>query len=111
MTMIDLTDKAALEVKRLIEKEGKPTLGLRLGVGGGGCSGLSYTLNLDDTAGVTDFDKVLEVKGVKVIVDQKSLLYLSGMVLDYEGNLMGGGFKFNNPNAKRSCGCGSSFST
>lgn len=107
--MITLTEAAAQEVKRLIEKEQKPNLGLRVGVKGGGCSGLSYVLALDE-ATPKQYDTVFEQEGVKVLIDAKSQLYLDGTTIDYKTNLMGGGFEFNNPNAKKSCGCGSSFS-
>ena len=106
--MITLTPTALQEVKRLIEKEEKSNLGLRLGVKGGGCSGLSYVLGFDTDKG--QFDQEFEHDGVKVLIDAKSLLYLDGVEVDYKDGLMDAGFAFNNPNAKRSCGCGSSFS-
>ncbi|MBI5867878.1 MAG: iron-sulfur cluster assembly accessory protein [candidate division Zixibacteria bacterium] len=105
---IELTDKAAAEVLRLIEAEKLTGHFLRVGVQGGGCSGLQYSLNFETE---TDkFDKVYDIKGVKVVVDLKSALYLQGTTLDFVQSLTGGGFKFINPNASRSCGCGSSFS-
>jgi iron-sulfur cluster assembly protein len=107
--MITLTPSATQEVKRLIEKEQKPNLGLRVGVKGGGCSGLSYVLALDE-ATPKQYDSVFEQDGIKVLVDAKSHLYLDGMTIDYKTYLMGGGFEFQNPNAKKSCGCGTSFS-
>ena len=107
--MITLTQAAAEEVKRLIEKEQKPNLGLRLGVKGGGCSGMSYVLALDEAV-PKQYDSVFEQEGIKVLVDAKSQLYLDGTTVDYKNSLMGGGFEFNNPNAKKSCGCGTSFS-
>ena len=106
--MITLTSTAAQEVKRLMEKEQKPNLGLRLGVKGGGCSGMSYVLALDE-ATPKQYDTLFEQEGIKVLVDAKSHLYLDGTTIDYKTNLMGGGFEFNNPNAKKSCGCGTSF--
>ena len=106
--MITLTPSAAQEVKRLIEKEQKPNLGLRLSIKGGGCSGMSYVLAIDE-ATPKQYDEVFEQDGVKVLVDAKSHLYLNGLTVDYKNSLMGGGFEFNNPNAKKSCGCGSSF--
>ena len=106
--MITVTEKAVKEVKRLIEKQNAPNMYLRLGVEAGGCSGLNYLMSLDQK--VTDQDKVYDFEGVKVVVDIRSLLYLMGMTLDYTGDLLGGGFKFVNPNAKKSCGCGHSFS-
>ena len=107
---ITLTDPAIQEVKRLIDKEQKPNLGLRIGVKGGGCSGLSYVMAVDE-ATPKQFDTVFEQGGVKIIIDAKSQLYLDGMTVDYQGNVMGGGFQFNNPLAKKSCGCGHSFTT
>jgi iron-sulfur cluster assembly protein len=106
--MITLTPSAAQEVKRLMEQERKPNLGLRLGVKGGGCSGLSYVLALEEAA-PKPYDTVFEQEGVTVLVDAKSHLYLDGTTIDYKNGLMGGGFEFLNPNAKKSCGCGSSF--
>ena len=81
---------------------------LRLGVESGGCSGMSYSMAFDSNK--TDFDREFEFDGLKVIVDFKALRPLAGTILDYQGGLLGGGFQFKNPNAKRSCGCGSSFS-
>ncbi len=108
--MISVTPSAAEEVKRLIAKEQKPDLGLRIGVKGGGCSGFSYVLQLDE-ANPKQYDQVFEQHGVKILVDAKSHLYLDGTTIDYKTNgLLGGGFEFQNPNAKKSCGCGSSFS-
>ena len=106
--MITLTPTAAQQVRQLIEKEQKPNLGLRLGVKGGGCSGMSYVLALDE-ATPKQYDTLFEQEGIKVLVDAKSHLYLDGTTIDYKTNLMGGGFEFINPNAKKSCGCGSSF--
>ncbi len=107
--MITLTGTATQEAKRLIEKEQKPNIGLRIGVKGGGCSGMSYVLTLDE-ATPKQYDTVFEQDGIKILVDAKSHLYLDGMTIDYKTNLMGGGFEFNNPIAKKSCGCGHSFS-
>lgn len=107
--MITLTPSATQEVKRLIEKEQKPNLALRLGVKGGGCSGFSYQMLLDEAV-PKQYDTVFEQDGVKVLVDAKSHLYLDGTTIDFKSSLMGGGFEFNNPLAKKSCGCGSSFS-
>ena len=108
--MITLTSAASQEVKRLIEKERKPNLGLRLGVKGGGCSGMTYVLSLDE-ATPGQYDSVFEQDGVKVLVDAKSHLYLDGTTVDYKNALTGGGFEFSNPLAKKSCGCGTSFTT
>ncbi|MDP8245247.1 MAG: iron-sulfur cluster insertion protein ErpA [Candidatus Hinthialibacter antarcticus] len=107
--MITLTEKAASEVKRLIEAQSLPeATALRVGVRGGGCSGLSYSLNFD--AESKDNDRSFDCNGIKLVVDSKSFLYLSGTTLDYADGLNGSGFTFDNPNASQSCGCGSSFS-
>lgn len=106
--MIELTDSAANEVKRLLKQEEKEDWGLRVGVVGGGCSGLSYTLAFDEKPNSND--SVFEIEGVTVFVDPKSYLFLNGMTLDFSTELLTGGFKFVNPNASRSCSCGSSFS-
>ena len=105
--MITLTDKAASKVKEILTSENRETSALRLAVKGGGCSGFTYTLNFDENAGETD--QVFEDKGVKIFVDAKSFVFLSGTQLDYTDGLTGAGFTFKNPNATRSCGCGSSF--
>jgi iron-sulfur cluster assembly protein len=103
-----ITEKAAQQVRRLMAEGNIPeTHGLRLSVKGGGCSGLSYVLGFDERQ--TDKDKVLEIQGLRVFVDPKSLFYISGTILDFSDGLNGKGFVFNNPQAKRTCGCGSSF--
>jgi iron-sulfur cluster assembly protein len=105
---IALTEKAANEVARLKAANNIPAEhGLRLSVKGGGCSGLSYVLGFDERP--KDNDEVFDCLGVKVFVDPKSLFYLSGTVLDFSDGLNGKGFVFNNPQATRTCGCGSSF--
>jgi iron-sulfur cluster assembly protein len=106
--VITLTEAAIKEVKRLINVQGITEGGLRLGVKGGGCSGLSYTINFDEKIG--PHDQVYDFEGVKVIVDAKSAIYLQGTQLDYQKDLMSGAFKFVNPNANKTCGCGESFS-
>ncbi|NKE71462.1 HesB/IscA family protein [Candidatus Manganitrophus noduliformans] len=106
--VIALTPNAVAAVKEIIEKKNLGQVGLRVGVQGGGCSGLSYNLNFETEA--TPHDTSFEVDGLRVIVDQKSAIYLAGTTLDFSKELVGGGFKFLNPNAKRSCGCGESFS-
>lgn len=107
--MILLTERAAKEVKRIITEQHLPTgTVLRVGVKGGGCSGFSYTLGFDDK--ITETDQIAEIDDVKVACDPKSFLYLSGTQIDFEESLMGRGFKFGNPNAAKSCGCGESFS-
>lgn len=105
---IVLTERAAQEVFSIKEKNNIPaTHSLRLGVKGGGCSGLSYVLAFDDV--VKEKDLILEKHGVKIVVDQKSMFYLSGTTLDFSDGLNGRGFVFNNPQAAKTCGCGSSF--
>jgi iron-sulfur cluster assembly protein len=103
-----LTDSAIKHVKSLLERQNIPDHYLRIGVAGGGCSGLSYKLGTEAQPGPGD--KVLEFEGLKVLIDIKSSLYLAGMELDYSDDLMNAGFIFKNPNAKSSCGCGTSFS-
>lgn len=105
---IIITDKAVKEIKRIMD-ENKITqeFGLRVGVKGGGCSGLTYTLGFDPEN--RDGDSIIEQEGVKLFVDGKSLFYLSGTQLDFSDGLNGKGFIFNNPNATKSCGCGESF--
>lgn len=105
---ITLTEKAASEVRKIMEANKIPeTYGLRVGVKGGGCSGLSYSLGFDSEG--RENDKVLNIDGVRMFVDPKSLFYLSGTQLDFTDGLNGRGFVFNNPNATKTCGCGSSF--
>ena len=106
---IEITDQAIDEVRRRMDKEQIQAAGMRVGVKGGGCSGLSYNLSFESQTRTGD--KVFEREGVKLFCDLKSYIYLNGTVLDYDGGLMGKGFVFMNPNAKKSCGCGSSFST
>lgn len=108
-TTITLTDRAASELKTLIEENGKDGAALRVWVAGGGCSGLQYGMALDDAAPDAD-DSILEDRGVKIYVDAMSLRYMVGSVVDYVDDALGGGFKIENPNATKSCGCGSSFS-
>ncbi len=107
-SLVTLTEAAVVEVRRLMDVQDLTEGGLRLGVKGGGCSGLSYTINFDDKIG--EFDTVCEQDGVKILVDAKSAIYLEGMQLDYQKDLVSGGFKFINPNASKTCGCGESFS-
>ncbi len=108
--MITLTEKAVKEIKRLqtVDPEAQGAI-LRVMVVGGGCSGMSYKLGFEKNEPTAD-DKVFEQDGVKVIVDKKSFLYLSGTNLNFSDGLNGTGFTFENPNAKRTCGCGTSFS-
>jgi len=108
--MITLTDKAAAELQDLITSQEKQGSALRVWVAGGGCSGLSYGMALDDNA-PEDGDNVFEQNGVKIYVDSLSLNYMNGASVDYVDDVLGGGFKIENPNAVSSCGCGSSFKT
>lgn len=107
--VVHITERAAKKILALLAKEGvSPEVGgLRLGVQGGGCSGLSYAMRLDMQP--RDRDKIFVEFGARIFVDPKSLLYLNGTTLEYEETLMRQGFVFQNPNATRSCGCGSSF--
>jgi len=107
--MIHLTERAADKICELMAKEGVPpeSGGLRVGVQGGGCSGLTYAMRLETQA--RDRDKVFEEHGARLFVDPKSYLYLNNTTLDYHEDLMRQGFVFQNPQASRSCGCGSSF--
>jgi iron-sulfur cluster assembly protein len=106
--MIEITETAAQKIRTLMTKQGIDEGGLRVGVKGGGCSGLSYIFAWEREARFGD--EVFEgADGAKIFIDKKSLLYLNGTVLDYDTSLISRGFVFNNPNAKSTCGCGSSF--
>ena len=102
------TDNAANKVKELIEEEGNPALKLRVFVTGGGCSGLQYGMRLEPAANAED--TVVEFEGVSIIVDPQSVNMLTGVTVDFVDSMEGSGFKFENPNASNSCGCGKSFS-
>jgi len=106
--MIQISETAAQQIRALMAKQGLEEGGLRVGIKGGGCSGLSYTFSWEKQPRLGDetFDGP---SGSKIFVDKKSLLYLKGTVLDYDTSLLSKGFVFNNPNAKTTCGCGSSF--
>ncbi|MBX2912198.1 MAG: iron-sulfur cluster insertion protein ErpA [Cyclobacteriaceae bacterium] len=107
--MISVTEKAKNRIAELLKEEGRtPHHNVRVSVKGGGCSGLMYDLDFDDK--INPADQVFEDKGVKILVDKKSLLYLLGTTLDFSDGLNGKGFQFVNPNASRTCGCGESFS-
>ncbi|HEY1767095.1 MAG TPA: iron-sulfur cluster assembly accessory protein [Terracidiphilus sp.] len=108
---LQVTERAVKKIRSAMAKEGisPEEGGLRLGVLGGGCSGLSYSIKFDTRP--RERDRIYDFDGVRVFVDPKSFLYLHGMTLDYEETLMRQGFNFVNPNSKRSCGCGSSFSS
>jgi iron-sulfur cluster assembly protein len=106
--MITVTESAKEQAIKLMKEENLINPFIRVGVKGGGCSGLSYDLSFDDK--LNEGDQEFEDKGVKIVCDRKSFLYLLGTELDYSGGLNGKGFTFNNPNASRNCGCGESFS-
>jgi len=106
--MITVTESAKEQAIKLMKEENLINPFIRVGVKGGGCSGLSYDLSFDDK--LNEGDQEFEDKGVKIVCDRKSFLYLLGTELDYSGGLNGKGFTFNNPNASRTCGCGESFS-
>lgn len=105
---ITLTPNATAKVKEIMAQQNPVPAGLRVGVVGGGCSGFSYSMQFENSAGM--MDKVFEFDGLKVFVDATSVMYLNGCIVDYVETLEGAGFKFENPNVKSTCGCGSSFS-
>ncbi len=105
---ITLTANAVTKVKEIMVQQNPVPTGLRVGVVGGGCSGFSYSMQFENSAGM--MDKVFEFDGLKVYVDATSVMYLNGCIVDYVETLEGAGFKFENPNVKSTCGCGSSFS-
>ena len=105
---IELTPKAVEKVKEIIAQQDPKPVGLRVGVVGGGCSGFSYQMNFENQS--NGIDKTFDFDGLKVFIDQASLMYLNGTKIDYLEGLEGSGFKFENPNVKTTCGCGSSFS-
>ena len=104
--MIQISDKAIAQIQHLKKEDPQASL-LRISIEEGGCSGFSYKLDFDKQK--KEQDKIFKHKGIQVVVDSKSLLYLMGMILDFDGGLNGKGFVFSNPNAKKSCGCGFSF--
>tara|TARA_B100000959_G_C14856599_1_gene572435 strand:+ start:298 stop:651 length:354 start_codon:yes stop_codon:yes gene_type:complete len=105
---IVVTKKASIRIKGILNAEKKQGHGLRLSVIGGGCSGMNYNITFDDTQG--EFDKVYKSQGVKIYCDLQSWIYLKGTTIDFSDDILSGGFKINNPNASRTCGCGTSFS-
>jgi len=105
---ITLTPNAVAKVKEIMTQQNPVPAGLRVGVVGGGCSGFSYSMQFENSAGM--MDKVFDFDGLKVYVDATSVMYLNGCIVDYVETLEGAGFKFENPNVKSTCGCGSSFS-
>jgi iron-sulfur cluster assembly protein len=107
--MLTLTDIAAGKVKSILNERGVPDYGLRVFVAGGGCSGMQYGMALESEA--RDFDEIVQVSGVKLFVDPESAEFLHGATIDYEDNLMSGGFRIENPNALSTCRCGQSFRT
>ena len=106
--MISLTEGAARKIQALVADQGLADGGLRVKVVGGGCSGFSYSMSFENGAGL--MDKVFNMDGLNVYVDATSVMYLNGCIVDYVETLEGAGFKFENPNVKSTCGCGSSFS-
>jgi len=108
--MINVTETAAEKINELLAEEQKTDAALRVFVQGGGCSGFQYGLIIDDGGGDPESDQIFEVNGVRLFVDPISLRYLRGAEVDFVDNQMGGGFTIKNPNAKSTCGCGSSFS-
>ncbi|HTR68251.1 MAG TPA: iron-sulfur cluster assembly accessory protein [Terriglobales bacterium] len=105
---ISLTPNAVAKVKEIMAQQNPVPAGLRVGVVGGGCSGFSYSMQFENSPGM--MDKVFDMDGLKVYVDATSVMYLNGCRVDYVETLEGAGFKFDNPNVKSTCGCGSSFS-
>ncbi len=106
--MINLTPVATTKIKEIMSMQNPSPVALRIGVVGGGCSGFQYHMAFETQS--SEADNVLEFEGLKVVVDQMSSMYLDGVEVDYIESLEGAGFKFNNPNVKSTCGCGSSFS-
>jgi iron-sulfur cluster assembly accessory protein len=104
---ITLTSNAVAKVKEIMTQQNPVPAGLRVGVVGGGCSGFSYSMQFENGAGM--MDKTFDMDGLKVFVDATSVMYLNGCIVDYVETLEGAGFKFENPNVKSTCGCGSSF--
>jgi iron-sulfur cluster insertion protein len=108
--MISVTPLAAEKINELLAEEEKPGAGLRVFVQGGGCSGFQYGLMIEENGAAPDSDQTIESNGVKLYVDPISVRYLKGAEVDFVENISGGGFTIRNPNAKSTCGCGSSFS-
>ena len=104
--ILNLTEKAANKVKAMLEKENKKDYGLRVGIVSGGCSGYTYDIGIEKSS--KENDKVLEEKGIKIFINDESILFMKGSTIDYVETLQNSGFKINNPNVKRSCGCGHS---
>ena len=106
--MVNLTETAVSKVQEILDSQEPKPAGLRISVVGGGCSGFSYSMAFENAPSM--LDKTYDYKGLKVFIDQASMLYLDGAEVDYVESLEGSGFKFNNPQVKSTCGCGSSFS-
>jgi iron-sulfur cluster assembly protein len=104
--VMTLTDAAADRVREIMSRADRPLAGLRVGVKNGGCAGMEYTMEWAETA--KPFDEVIEDKGVKVLIDQKAVLFLLGTEMDYQTGILKSGFTFNNPNQTSACGCGES---
>tara|TARA_Y100000748_G_scaffold105573_1_gene88133 strand:+ start:315 stop:704 length:390 start_codon:yes stop_codon:yes gene_type:complete len=107
-SQIFVTEKAAKRLKAVMSSEGKDNHFVRMSVDSGGCSGMNYKMDFEDNQG--DYDKIFEINGLKVVCDLKSWLYLKNITIDYSDDMLNGGFKIENPNAERTCGCGTSFS-
>ncbi len=105
--MISVTDKAINKIKEILKQENKEEGSIRVGIKGGGCSGFTYILDIEDNP--KESDQILDFNGVNLVIDSKSIVYLAGTELDFSDGLNGSGFVFKNPNATRTCGCGSSF--
>ena len=106
---LSLTEVAAVKIQNILQERGAPNHGLRVFVAGGGCSGMQYGMALESQA--SEMDQVIQVSGIKLYVDPASAEYLHGATIDYEDNLMSGGFRISNPNAASTCKCGQSFRT
>ncbi len=106
--MVQMTEKAVQQAKQIRANNHKESCGLRLGLVGGGCSGLSYRMDFEEQPG--EHDKVMEFDGLKVFIDPKAFLYLNDVEIDFHSDMMSSGFTFKNPQAKTTCGCGTSFS-
>ena len=107
-SQIFVTEKAVKRLKAVMSSEGKDNHFVRMSVDSGGCSGMNYKMDFEDNQG--DYDKIFEINGLKVVCDLKSWLYLKNITIDYSDDMLNGGFKIENPNAERTCGCGTSFS-
>ena len=107
-SQIFVTEKAVKRLKAVMSSEGKENHFVRMSVDSGGCSGMNYKMDFEDNQG--DYDKIFEINGLKVVCDLKSWLYLKNITIDYSDDMLNGGFKIENPNAERTCGCGTSFS-